>query len=92
MPASKDLMRFGPEGTPGIEEPLPQLFSSSEPTLQISVPAVRLTKIKQVTTAVFSGSSAQVEPIFPPGTLSGELQKRRLRSVPEIGSLVLLGD
>lgn len=92
MPASKNLMRFGPEGTPGIEEPLPQLFSSSEPTLQIPVSAVRLTEIEQVITAVFSGSLARVERILPPGTLSGELQKRRLRSVPEIGSLVLLGD
>ena len=34
MPASTEKVRFGPDGTPGIQEPLPQLFVTGELTLR----------------------------------------------------------
>lgn len=41
---------------------------------------------------VSSGYSPQVEQTMPLGTVSGGLQKRRSRGVPETGKLAILGD
>ena len=44
MPATTEKMRFGPEGVPGVQEPLPQLFTSGELTLKNHL-KFRLTEI-----------------------------------------------